>query len=85
MESHTSMCCFNLRGKSKSQIIDCSIYLTHNDRLSFTPTSRELNRAPMSSLTSTRTETPLNGVNSKSTAEVLEEVNKRLMMLPPRH
>nr|AXY94246.1 AC4 [Melochia yellow mosaic virus] len=84
MESHTSMCCFNLRAKSKSQIIDCSIYRTHNDRLTFTPTSKELNQAPTSSRMSTRTVTPLNGVNFKSTAEVLEEVNKRLMTLPPR-
>nr|QSS76801.1 C4 protein [Tomato curly stunt virus] len=48
-------------------------------------TFRELSRAPTSSPTSTRMEIQSNGASSRSTDDLLEEVNRLLMTQPPRH
>nr|ARQ32448.1 C4 protein [Squash leaf curl Philippines virus] len=74
------------RGSSCAQITDSSTWCPQSrfQHISIR-TFRELNPAPMSSPISTRVETPLNGENSRSTAEVLEAVSSLLTTLPQRH
>nr|ASD54996.1 C4 protein [Squash leaf curl Philippines virus] len=73
------------RGSSSAQITDSSTWYPQPGQHIFIRTFRELNPAPMSSPISTRMETPLNGENSRSTAEVLEAVSSLLTTLPQRH
>nr|WCC58516.1 AC4 [Squash leaf curl Philippines virus] len=73
------------RGSSCAQITDSSTWCPQVDQHISIRTFRELNPAPMSSPISTRVETPLNGENSRSTAEVLEAVSSLLTTLPQRH
>ncbi|AJE29612.1 C4 [Oxalis yellow vein virus] len=84
MGNLTSTSCCNWRERSRSQITDCSTWFPHHGQHISIRTFRELNRAPTSSPTSTRTETPSNGVSFRSTAEVLGEVNRQLMTLQLR-
>nr|QTT61675.1 C4 [Opuntia virus 2-DBG_56]QTT61680.1 C4 [Opuntia virus 2-DBG_56]QTT61685.1 C4 [Opuntia virus 2-DBG_56]QTT61690.1 C4 [Opuntia virus 2-DBG_56]QTT61695.1 C4 [Opuntia virus 2-DBG_56] len=80
-----STSCFNSKGKSSAQITDYSTWFPQPGQHISIRTFRELNPAPMSSPTSTRMETHWNGENSRSTAEVLEEVNRQLMIHTQRH
>nr|ASD55000.1 C4 protein [Squash leaf curl Philippines virus] len=73
------------RGSSSAQITDSSTWYPQPGQHISIRTFRELNPAPMSSPISTRMETPLNGENSRSTAEVLEAVSSLLTTLPQRH
>nr|AFV36772.1 AC4 protein [Sweet potato leaf curl virus] len=74
-----STCWCSSKANSSAQIADSSTWYPHPGQLIFTPTSRELNPAPMSSPTSTRTGILSHGVNSRSTADLLEEVSILLM------
>nr|ASD55012.1 C4 protein [Squash leaf curl Philippines virus] len=74
------------RGSSCAQITDSSTLCPQVGSAQFpSGTFRELNPAPTSSPISTRMETPLNGENSRSTAEVLEAVSSLLTTLPQKH
>nr|QTT61845.1 C4 [Opuntia virus 2-DBG_56] len=79
-----STSCFNSKEKSSAQITDCSTWFPQPGQHISIRTFRELNPAPMSSPTSTRMETHWNGDNSRSTADLLEEVNRQLMIHTPR-
>nr|AMY63094.1 C4 [Sweet potato leaf curl virus]AMY63124.1 C4 [Sweet potato leaf curl virus] len=74
-----STCWCSSKANSSAQIADSSTWYHHPGHLIFTPTSRELNPAPMSSPTSRRTGILSTGVNSRSTADLLEEVSRLLM------
>nr|AQT01525.1 AC4 protein [Tomato yellow spot virus] len=84
MGNLTSTSCCNWKERSRSRIIDCSTWFPQQGQHISIRTFRELNPAPTSSPTSTRTEIQLNGVNSRSTGEVLEEANRQLMTLQLR-
>nr|ACY79481.1 C4 [Sweet potato leaf curl virus] len=84
MGNLTSMCWCSSKANSSAQIVDSSIWSHRTDRITFTPTSRELNPRPMSSPTLTRTGIPSPGVNSRSTADLLEEASRLLMTQPQR-
>ncbi|CAD89705.1 AC4 [Sida micrantha mosaic virus] len=81
MGNLTSTACCNWKERSKSQITDCSTWYPQIGQHVSIRTFRELNPAPTSSPTSTRTEIQLNGGNSRSTEEVLGEANRQLMTL----
>nr|ABI63462.1 AC4 [Squash leaf curl Philippines virus] len=70
---------------SSARITDSSTWCPQVGQHISIRTFRELNRAPTSSPISTRMETPSNGENSRSTAEVLEAVSSLLTTLPQRH
>nr|AOT83428.1 AC4 [Sida angular mosaic virus] len=76
---------YNSKGKSISQITDCSIWCPRPGQHISIRTFRELNPAPTSSPTSRKTVTPSSGESSKSTVEVLEAVSRQLTTQPPRH
>ncbi|ADL32221.1 AC4 protein [Sida golden mosaic Florida virus-Malvastrum] len=84
MGSLISTCLYNSRGNMHARITDSSTWSHHPCQSHSIQTYRELNPAPMSSPTSTRTETHWNGVNSRSTGEVLEEAANRLTIHMPR-
>nr|APB03062.1 AC4 protein [Common bean severe mosaic virus] len=71
-------CSSNSRENTNARITDSSIWFPQQDQDISIQTFRELNRAPTSSPTSTKTEIQLNGGNFKSTADLLEEVNNLL-------
>ncbi|AGD98631.1 AC4 protein [Sida mottle Alagoas virus] len=73
------------KGNSNARITDSSTWCPQQGQHISIRTFRELNHRPTSSPTSRKTETPWNGENSRSTAEVLEEVAKRLTTLQQRH
>nr|WNB40488.1 C4 [Sweet potato leaf curl virus]WNB40494.1 C4 [Sweet potato leaf curl virus]WNB40500.1 C4 [Sweet potato leaf curl virus] len=73
-----STCCCSLKGTTNARIRDSSTLFPHQGRLTFIPTSRELNPAPTSRPTSIRTETHWNGVSSRSTEDLLEEASRLL-------
>nr|AGW16208.1 C4 protein [Sweet potato leaf curl virus] len=79
-----STCYCSSKGTTNARIRDSSTLYPHQGRLTFTPISRELNPVPMSSPTSIRMETQLNGVSSRSTADLLEEASRLLMTQPQR-
>nr|QWQ56197.1 C4 protein [Sweet potato leaf curl virus] len=85
MGNLTSMCFSSSKVNSSAQIADSSTLYHPQGRITFTPTSRELNHRPMSSPTLIRTGIPSFGVNFKSTADLLEEVSRRLMTQQQRH
>nr|QDG03043.1 C4 protein [Pepper yellow vein Mali virus]QDG03049.1 C4 protein [Pepper yellow vein Mali virus]QDG03055.1 C4 protein [Pepper yellow vein Mali virus]QDG03061.1 C4 protein [Pepper yellow vein Mali virus]QDG03067.1 C4 protein [Pepper yellow vein Mali virus] len=68
-----SMCLCSSRGNTSARITDSSTWYPQPGQHISIQTFRELNQAPTSSPTLTRTETPLNGGYSRSTAEVLGE------------
>nr|ALK03517.1 C4 [Sweet potato leaf curl virus] len=84
MGNLTSMCWCSSKVNSSAQIADSSIWSHPQDRITFTPTSRELNPRPTSSPTLTRTGILSPGVNSRSTADLLEEASRLLMTQPQR-
>ncbi|ALL25617.1 AC4 [Passionfruit leaf distortion virus] len=72
------------KGNTNARITDSSIWSPQLGQHISIRTFRELSRAPTSSLTSTRTETQLNGDSSRSTAGLLEEVSSLLTTHMPR-
>nr|ANT48120.1 AC4 [Sweet potato leaf curl Sichuan virus 2] len=85
MGNLTSTCLCSSRGNSGARIKDSSIWCHQQGQPIFTPTSRELNPAPTSSPTSRRTGIHSPGVSSRSTADLLEAVSRRLMTPTLRH
>nr|BAU79585.1 C4 protein [Papaya leaf curl Guandong virus]BAU79591.1 C4 protein [Papaya leaf curl Guandong virus]BAU79672.1 AC4 protein [Papaya leaf curl Guandong virus] len=79
-----STCLSSSRESTNARIHDSSIWYPQPGQHISIRTFRELNPAPTSSPTSTRTETPSNGENSRSTAEVLEAVSRALTTQPQR-
>nr|WNB40476.1 C4 [Sweet potato leaf curl virus] len=84
MGNLTSMCLCSSKENSYAQIADSSIWCHQPHRITFTPTSRELNPPPTSSPTLTRTGIQSHGANSRSTEDLLEEVSRLLMTQPQR-
>ncbi|AAV27292.1 symptom expression protein [Okra mottle Mexico virus] len=74
----------NSRASTSAKITDSSIWSPQPGQHISIRTYRELNPVPTSSPTSTRTETHLNGENSRSTADLLEEASNLLMTHMPR-
>ncbi|ABN80361.1 C4 protein [Pumpkin yellow mosaic Malaysia virus] len=68
-----SMCSFNSKANATARITDSSTWYPQPSLHISIRTFRELNPAPTSNPTWTRTETPSTGENSRSTVEVLEE------------
>ncbi|AHX57827.1 AC4 protein [Jacquemontia yellow mosaic virus] len=79
-----STCLSNSRVNTTARITDSSTLYPQTGQHISIQTYRELNPAPMSSPTWTRTETLLNGENSRLTGDLLEEVNRRLTTHMPR-
>ncbi|AHF50406.1 AC4 [Jatropha mosaic virus] len=84
MGSLISMCSYSSKGSTTARITDSSIWSPQHGQHISIRTYRELNRAPTSSPTSTRTEIHWNGENSRSTDEVLGEAANLLMIHMPR-
>nr|SIW61209.1 AC4 protein [Ageratum enation virus] len=74
-------CSSSSKENTNAKITDSSTWYPQPDQHISIRTFRELNPAPTSSPTSTRTETPSNGENSRSMEDLHEEVNRQLMML----
>ncbi|AAD17901.1 AC4 protein [Chino del tomate virus] len=74
----------NSKGSTSARITDSSIWSPQPGQHISIRTYRELNPAPTSSPTSTRTEIQLSGENSRSTADQLEEVSNLLTTHMPR-
>nr|AMW87003.1 silencing suppressor [Sida golden yellow vein virus] len=79
-----SMCSYSSKENTSARITDSSIWSPQPGQHISIQTYRELNPAPTSSPTSTRTETHWNGGNSRSTGEVLEEAAKQLTTHMPK-
>ncbi|NP_808912.1 AC4 protein [Sida golden mosaic Costa Rica virus] len=78
------MCLSNSKGNTNARIRDSSIWCPQPGQYISIRTYRELNQAPTSSPTSTRTATPLSGGSFKSTVGLLEEASNRLTTHMPR-
>nr|AUX80813.1 C4 protein [Tomato leaf curl Sudan virus] len=72
------------RVRPSSETPDISMSLTLITPLNSTQISRELSPHPMSSPTSRRTVITSTGVSFRSMEDLLEEVNRQLMMLQQR-
>ncbi|AAR95971.1 AC4 [Tomato mosaic leaf curl virus] len=79
-----STCLSNSRENTTARITDSSTWYPQPGQHISIRTFRELNPAPMSSPTSTRTEIQFNGDNSRSTEDLLEEVSNLLTIRMPR-
>ncbi|ADN84049.1 AC4 protein [Rhynchosia rugose golden mosaic virus-[Cuba:Camaguey:171:2009]] len=84
MGSLISMCSYSSRENTSARITDSSIWSPQPGQHISIRTYRELNPAPTSSPTSTRTEIHWNGENSRSTEDLLEEASSLLMIHMPR-
>ncbi|AFZ77095.1 AC4 [Sida ciliaris golden mosaic virus] len=84
MVSLISMYLSSSRANTGARIADSSIWSPQPGQHISIQTYRELNPAPTSSPISRRTETQLNGENSRSTADLLEEASSLLMIHMPR-
>ncbi|AGS12472.1 AC4 protein [Pouzolzia mosaic Guangdong virus] len=73
-----STCYYSSKANTTARIRDSSTWSPQQGQHISIRTFRELNQAPMSSPTSTKMETPLNGVSSRLTDEVLEEAARLL-------
>ncbi|ANT48114.1 AC4 [Sweet potato leaf curl Canary virus] len=80
-----SMCSSSSGGKQNSKTHDISTYNIHTTPPNSIQISRQQSPPQMSSHTSRRTEISSTGVNSRSTADLLEEVSRLLTTLPQRH
>nr|QGA84555.1 AC4 protein [Crassocephalum yellow vein virus] len=80
-----STCLSSSKGNTSARITDSSTWYPQPGQRISIRTFRELNPAPTSSPTSTRTETPWTGEISRSMDDLQEEVNNQPMMLTPRH
>nr|AUN34360.1 AC4 protein [Pepper leaf curl Bangladesh virus] len=74
----------NSKVSPSSETPDISMSLTLITPPNSTPTSRKLSPALMSGPTSRRTEITSTGVTFRSMNDLLEEVNRQLMMLQQR-
>nr|QEM22664.1 AC4 protein [Squash leaf curl Yunnan virus] len=74
----------NSKVNASSETLDISMSLTLIPPPNTTQTSRELSPAPTSSPTSRRTVITLTGVSFRSMDDLLEEVNRQLMMQQQR-
>ncbi|QDH06054.1 AC4 [Sida golden mosaic Buckup virus] len=72
------------KGNTSARITDSSIWCPQPGQYISIQTYRELNPAPTSSPTLRKTGTPSNGENSRSTADLLEEVSSQLTIHMPR-
>nr|QKX94854.1 AC4 [Squash leaf curl Yunnan virus] len=79
-----SMRSSNSKVNASSETPDISMSLTLILTPSITQTSRELSPAPMSSPTSRKTVITSTGVSFRSMDDLLEEVNRQLMMQQQR-
>ncbi|ABG26046.1 AC4 protein [Tomato yellow leaf curl Vietnam virus] len=79
-----STCLSSSKGNTNARITDSSTWYPQPGQRISIQTFRELNRAPTSSPTSTRTETQLNGENFRSTDDLQGEVNNQPTTLTPR-
>nr|AEX92959.1 unknown [Tomato leaf curl Sudan virus]AEX92967.1 unknown [Tomato leaf curl Sudan virus]AKJ79152.1 C4 [Tomato leaf curl Sudan virus]AKJ79153.1 C4 [Tomato leaf curl Sudan virus]AKJ79154.1 C4 [Tomato leaf curl Sudan virus] len=84
MGNHISMCLCSSRANSSAQITDSSTWSPQPGQHISIRTFRELNPAPTSSPTSTRTETPSNGVSFRSTEDLQEGDSNQPMTLTPK-
>ncbi|ACU28782.1 AC4 [Sida golden mosaic virus - Florida [Phaseolus]] len=84
MGSLISMCSYSSKGNISARITDSSIWSPQPGQHISIQTYRELNPAPTSSPTSTRTVIHWNGENSRSTADQREEARRLLMIHMPR-
>ncbi|QHQ74288.1 AL4 [Sida interveinal bright yellow virus] len=84
MGSLISTSSFSSKANTNARITDSSIWSPQPGQHISIRTYRELNPAPTSSPTSTRTEIHSNGANSRSTADLLEEVSNLLTTHMPR-
>nr|QCO31442.1 AC4 protein [Sida golden mosaic virus]QCO31449.1 AC4 protein [Sida golden mosaic virus]QCO31456.1 AC4 [Sida golden mosaic virus] len=84
MGSLISMCSYSSKGNTSARITDSSIWSPQPGQHISIQTYRELNPAPTSSPTSTRTVIHWNGEISRSTADQLEEASRLLMIHMPR-
>nr|BBA21862.1 AC4 protein [Cotton leaf curl Bangalore virus] len=78
-------CSSNSKANSSAKIADSSTSYPQLGQHISIRTFRELNPAPTSSPTSTRTETFSNGDNFRLTDDLQEEGNKQPMTLTPQH
>ncbi|CAR65233.1 C4 protein [Okra yellow crinkle virus] len=85
MGSLISTCSSSSKASTSAQISDSSTWSPQLGQHISIRTFRELSLARTSSPTSTRTATPSNGENSRSTDEVLGEAARLLTTLQQRH
>nr|ARE29910.1 C4 [Corchorus yellow vein mosaic virus] len=78
-------CCSSSRENTSARIRDSSTWYPQPGQHISIRTFRELNPAPTSSPTSTRTETHFSGESSKSTADLQEEDSRLQTTLMQRH
>nr|CCD21824.1 AC4 protein [Mesta yellow vein mosaic virus] len=78
-------CSSSSKGNTSAKIIDSSTWSPQPDQHISIQTYRELNPAPTSSPTSTRTETFSSGGNFRSTEYQQEEGNRQPTTLTPQH
>nr|QZA73685.1 AC4 protein [Mesta yellow vein mosaic virus] len=81
----TCMFSSSSRGNSSAKICDSSTWSPQTDQHISIRTYRELNPAPTSSPTSTRTGTFSNGANFRSTEGQQEEGSRQPTTLTPQH
>ncbi|ADG36419.1 AC4 protein [Soybean chlorotic blotch virus] len=84
MGSHISMCCCNSKVNSPSKILDCSTLSRERLLMCSTQTYKELNPAPTSSPTSTKTATPCHGESFRSMEDRVVEVSNLRTTLTPQ-
>ncbi|AAK16441.1 C4 protein [Tomato leaf curl Malaysia virus] len=80
-----STCLSSSKGNTSARITDSSTWYPQPGQHISIRTFRELNPAPTSSPTSTRTETPSIGESFRSTEDLQEGVNRQPMTLTHRH
>ncbi|AJY58095.1 AC4 protein [Malvastrum yellow vein Cambodia virus] len=80
-----STCLYSSKGNTTARITDSSTWYPQTGQHISIRTFRELNPAPTSSPTSTRTETLSNGENSRSTDDQQEGVNNQPTTLTQQH
>nr|ACN51277.1 AC4 [Bhendi yellow vein mosaic virus] len=78
-------CSSSSKENTSARIRDSSTWSPQTGQHISIQTFRELNPAPTSSPISTRTEIPLNGGNSRSTADLQGEDNNQPMTLTRQH
>ncbi|CBL58159.1 AC4 protein [Malvastrum yellow vein Baoshan virus] len=78
-------CSSSSKGSSSAKITDSSTWSPQPGQYISIRTFRELNPAPTSSPTSTRTGTHSNGESFRSTDDLQEGVNNQPTTLTPRH
>nr|AIN35840.1 AC4 [Bean golden mosaic virus] len=85
MGNHICMLLYNSKASSSARIAECSTSNNQQPLPSPMPIYRVQNHPLMSSPTSRKTVITSNGVIFKSTEDLLEEVNRQLMMRHPKH